>query len=216
MKAAAKPADVYIGITEAAVLFTVNRDWLQRWATQKNPMPHVRRGKQKHIFINPEEVRNWMIVNGKAGYKQTLLKNAGELTDVAKRTEPTAAELGIGAAAQRARVAEFVAFQAYVQARDSNNGLREEARLKLYVETCKALKELEKIYDDRETASKEIWEAVQKHIAQWIEPIKSLLDGMPRALAGRVNPQDPAFAETALREWLNSQLLPMMAREIKS
>jgi hypothetical protein len=205
----------YIGITEAARLFTLNRDWLMRWA-KNDKMPHKRKGTK--ILIDPEECRAWMIANSKGSYKQTLYRAAEDekpVIESVKKPNAEPSDLGIGPAVVRARTAEFEAFRKFVEARDGGGGLREEARLKLYVETCKALKELEKIFDDRQALEREIWEIVMAFVSRWIEPVKSLLDGMPRALAGRVNPQEPAFAETAMREWLNSQLLPMMAREMK-
>ena len=52
------------------------------------------------------------------------------------------------------------------------------------------------------------------NVWQWAEPVKALIDQMPRSVAIRCNVTDTATAEAALREWVLKELYPMMARKM--
>lgn len=212
---------------EAAELFQVNPAIIKQWCREDAPHTRERitgqRGGSSTILIEPESFRAWLIANGKGGYSKTLLKQAGEAAraeDEASGKQPDSLQidgtLGLLGAVNRVRAAERAAFSKYLEARNRNDMVGEQARLQLYVETCKAMKNLESIVDERAIVEKQIWEQIQRLWHDWLDGVRSFVDSSPNALAARVNPADPALAETALRDWVNTQLLPMMSRPIKN
>jgi len=87
--------------------------------------------------------------------------------------------------------------------------------MKAYGDISKILAEAQKIDAYFEGKKLEWWSECAGSLSKWSEPIRSLIDQMPRAVAQRCNPTDPAMAEETLADWRDKQLLPMMARQVK-
>lgn len=215
-----------ITLTEASKLFGFHKELLKLYVKEGMPVvkrerPEGQRGGLPAIYVDPEVTRVWLAEHGKKGYRKTLLKHASEQAEVVAAVAPRPGQIqidksaGLEGAISRLRAAEMVAFQAYVQARNSGNMQLESARLELYVDTCRALKSLEAISDERTKMEQDVWEKTNWHVTSWAETIAALIDEMPRALAPKVNPADPQLAETTLRDWVQSQLKPLMARPLK-
>lgn len=215
-----------ITVAEAAKLFNVNEQIPKKWA--QAGAPHTRgrkegqRGGHESIFFNPDELRAWLIVNQKEGYNKSLFKNAEEVEKKLDAENPKAPEQvkidstpGLIGAVNRLRAAELTAFGKYLEARRSGNMTLESARLTLYVDAAKALKQLESIVDDRELVEKDIWEQIEQLLNNWIETVRAFVESAPSAMAPRLNPSDPTVAEAAMRDWIQNQLLPVMSRKLK-
>jgi hypothetical protein len=201
-------------------LFDISKDELFVLVKKGMPKKELQgsHGGRKAFRFDAEQVRAWMIENGHSGYTKTLLKNASQPTSSSevKAQEPFKIDSRMGAdgAVSRAWATEFLAFQAFLRAHKSGDMKEERARMILYVEACKGLKANATILDDRNETEKRIWFEVNEHLVKWAEPVRSLLDSMPRALAARCNPADPVMAEGVLRDWCTAQLLPMMSRRV--
>lgn len=123
---------------------------------------------------------------------------------------------GIDGALQRLRCMEREAYRAYLVAHEQNNVIHQQIRLKLHSDITQHLLKAESLIDVRTQLSAEVWSEVEQELVRWSEPVRALIDQMPRSMASRCNVSDPAQAESALRDWVNGQLYPMLNRKPKS
>lgn len=210
--------------TEAAKLFHASVDGINAWIRQGMPSTiEQKKGKKTgqrgrpRVLIDPELARAWMIEKGVRTFFKSEAKHAGG-DNGAKPAKAEASgqkvnvQPGVDGAVDRLRQMELRAFSDYVRARNAGDLIGQRSHMKLHSEAVRRMLEAEDVLDARKKVEGEVWSQVEQALTAWAEPVKALIDQMPRALAGRCNVNDPAQAEVALREWVMTQLYPMLNR----
>jgi hypothetical protein len=211
-----------ITIVEAAKLFGCSTDGLREWIKRGMPATkEVKKGTGKSgapkLLIDPEAARHWMIENK----VRTFFKSAAKQAEPVPATAPKPAAVeavktniapGVDGAVDRLRQIELRAFSDYVRARNAGDVVAQRSHMRLHSDAVKRMLEAESEVDKRKAVEGEVWSQVEQALTAWSEPVKALIEQMPRALAARCNVGDPAAAEVALRDWVNGQLYPMMNR----
>lgn len=123
---------------------------------------------------------------------------------------------GVDGALSRLRMLEKEAYRVYLESLKSDNVVHQQIRLKLHSDITQHLFKAENILDYRKQVRAEVWSEMEHAWTKWSEPVKALIDQMPRAISTRCNVTDPSIAEVALREWVNGQLYPVMNRKPKA
>ena len=119
---------------------------------------------------------------------------------------------GVEGALDRLRGIELRAFSDYVRARNIGDVMGQRAHMKLHSEAVRRMLESESELDNRKEVEAQVWSQVEQALTAWAEPVKSLIENMPRSLASRCNLAEPQTAETVLRDWVHGQLFPLMNR----
>jgi predicted DNA-binding transcriptional regulator AlpA len=133
-----------------------------------------------------------------------------------KYLQQVATEHGLKWSLERAKHAEIQAFQMLLDAYNQKDINLIQARLRIYNEAAKALKEFENAYDARDEQYKEILEEFVDTLKQWFEPVCALVDAAPKSLAVRCNPENPGHAQKAIESWVDGSLKPMMSRGFRN
>lgn len=82
--------------------------------------------------------------------------------------------------------------------------------MKLHIEACKNVHAAKAGEEEFQAWTESLVVEIEDAIRAWIEPVKMAMEAMPRALAAKTNPGEPAPAEKALRAWLEGTMLPLM------
>ena len=98
-----------------------------------------------------------------------------------------------------------------MKALKSGDVLAQRGAMRLHGEAVKRLIEGFSETIRREQIKAEVWQEARQAIGDFHQNMRSLLDHMPRSLAQRANPADPATAEAVLSEWLQSQFYPTLS-----
>ena len=120
---------------------------------------------------------------------------------------------GVDGAIDRLRAMERTTFGLYVAAHQMRSPESEQIRARLHADVVAHLLKAEGIVDVRKQIEGEERTKMLDALTAWWEPVKALLDQMPRSMASRCNVADPSAAEESLRDWLLSQLYPMANRK---
>ena len=120
---------------------------------------------------------------------------------------------GVDGAIDRLRAMERTTFGLYVAAHQKRSPESEQIRARLHADVVQHLLKAEGIVDVRKQVEAEERTKMMEALTAWWEPVKALLDQMPRSMASRCNVADPSVAEASLRDWLLSQLYPMANRK---
>jgi len=215
-----------VSIIEAAKLFGASPQGVRAWINAGMPATReVKKGKKTgkggrpKILIDPEKARHWMIEKGVRTFLKSEIKQAEGGSAAPAKPETSGSKVnvepGVDGAVDRLRAMELRAFSDYVRARNAGDILAQRSHMKLHSEAVRRMLEAEGVTDKRSEVEGQVWTEVEQSLVVWAEPVRSLIEQMPRALAGRCNVADPATAETALREWVSTQLFPMMNRNPK-
>ena len=216
-----------VTIPEAAKLFSASHQGIRAWI--RDGMPATKEVKKNtgkrgtpRILIDPVAARQWMIEHN----VRTFLKSEVAHSDAAKpdavpvqqpAAQPQAKQVsiapGVEGALDRLRNMELRAFSDYVKARNAGDVLGQRAHMKLHSEAVKRMLEAEDVSEQRKLIESEERTKMMDALTAWWEPVKALLDQMPRSMASRCNVADPSVAEASLRDWLLSQLYPMANRK---
>jgi hypothetical protein len=222
----------HLTIPEAAKLFTCTPatvgDWIRKGmpASTEVKKNTGRRGKPKHL-VDPVAARNWLIEHNVRTFMKSEVAASAAAAPVAAVVAapvPVAADPakqamnikpGVDGAVDRLRQIELRAFSDYVKARNAGDVMGQRAHMKLHSEAVKRMLEAEGEVDDHKGVEAEQWGRMTEALQAWADAVKSLVEQMPRALASRCNVTEPAVAEKALRDWVDTQLYPMMGRDPK-
>jgi hypothetical protein len=212
-----------ITIVEAAKLFGCSTDGLRDWIKRGMPATkEVKKGTGKSgapkLLIDPEVARHWMIENKVRTFFKSEAKQAEPVPATAPK--PAAVEAvktniapGVDGAVDRLRQIELRAFSDYVRARNAGDVVSQRSHMRLHSDAVKRMLEAESEVDKRKVIEAEERTKMQEALVAWWEPVRALLEQMPRALSSRCNTNDPSAAEAALRDWVNAQLYPMLNRK---
>ena len=177
----------------------------------KEGLPHTkdRRGRLK---FDPEQARQWRISHSHGG---NILAAPPVTTGPTPTPSAVPAAIntapGLPAAIVRLQEIELRAFTDYVKALKAGDVLAQRAAMRLHGESVKRLIEGFSETIRREQIKAEVWQEARQAIGDFHQNMRSLLDHMPRSLAQRCNPADPAMAEAVLSEWLQSQFYPTLS-----
>lgn len=134
----------------------------------------------------------------------------------AKESSAVNVKPGVDGAVDRLRAIELRAFSDYVRARNAGDTMGMRAHMKLHSEAVRRMLEAEGVIDSHKGVEAEVWGRMSVAMTAWADAIKALVEQMPRAMASRCNVSEPAMAEKALRDWIDSQLYPMLGRDPKT
>ena len=166
-----------------------------RYARRGCPSHTAGRGRQKRLVFSLPEVEHWIFTHGKIGRGELPMEPTGLTSDLT------------GSARDRIWQAERSTHLAYLKKPTS-------ALYFAWLRTVRTAAKVEKAHLESEAGLNEIrravWKEVLAAILLWSEPVKTLLDAMPRSLAPRCNSADAASAERVLVEWKERQLLPLL------
>lgn len=210
----------------------ITRGTLSTWVKKGCPVHRTMKDGAGHVtsrLFDVDKVRRWRLSRPNQG--PSVRHNAGEVEPAAvpdnggpASVDQQRVELenlaqalkagdGVEGAILRLRVMERAAYQVYCNAVASRNAIDQQVRCKLHSDIVKYLLAAEALVDKRKELEAVIWSEVEQSLVAWSAPVKAMLDQMPRALASRCNVSDPSVAELALRDWVHTQLYPMMNRK---
>jgi hypothetical protein len=209
-----------ISVQDAATMFSASKRGVEEWIRAGMPAQKVKQKKgAPRWMVDVEGARTWLIeknvrtfIKSEVAQSEQTPKAPAEV----KPAEPSKVNItpGVGGAVERLRQIELRAFSDYVRARNAGDVLGQRAHMKLHSEAVRRMLEAEDVSGQlAEIRSQEQARAIADMTA-WAEPVKALIDQMPRSVAIRCNVTDPATAEAALREWVLKELYPIMARKM--
>jgi len=208
----------------------ISTSTLSTWVKKGCPVARSHRDGSGRVivrFFDPDKVKEWRMsrmggptikrMAAHAADEQPVPKS--EVKQTREELESLAAALksgdGIVGAVDRLRIMERAAYQAYCEAVQTNNVTAQQMRIKLYSDIVQHLLKAEALIDIRKQIEEEVWDLCRQTMTAWAEPIKALVEQMPRAMSTRCNVNDPAVAEAALKDWVYSQMFPMMGRKLR-
>jgi hypothetical protein len=220
-----------IPLSEAAKLFSCSVEGLKDMI--RRGLPAVKqsqkgngRGGAPRLVVDPEVCRNWMIENKVRTFMKSEVKHTEPSANLPKVgfsdvkpqvKEPVQVNVtpGLDGAVDRLRAIELRAFSDYVRARNAGDVLGQRNYMKLHSEAVKRMLDAEDVIEQRKAIEAAVWSKVEQDLTAWAAPVRALVEQMPRSLASRCNVTDPSAAEAALRDFVTTQLFPMMGRSPK-
>jgi hypothetical protein len=209
----------FVSVTEAAQILHRTRNTIMRWAKQGRVK---RKGKKYDLEAlrlfaanrkEGPEVRHLAKLEREAeSVKSDDVKEQRQELD--KLLAAIESPAGLDGAIDRLRAMERTTYQLYVDAHENKSSESEQLRARLHADVVQHLIKAEGIVDVRKAVVAEEQSKVLTDLTAWAEPVRALIDQMPRSLAMRCNVTDPGTAEAALREWVLKELYPMMARKM--
>jgi len=212
-----KPTDrKLLTVTATARHFGRSRGTVHNWIAAGCPTHNGR--------LDPAEVEAWAVHRKRGPVLRHLAKaeRDAKATGTTPTPDPVAqvrVELaaimaalehpeGIEGAIARLRTMERAAFKLYADVHgDTEAGL---TRAKLHADITGHLLKAEGVRDARNELAATIRAEYEQALIRWAEPVKAVLNEMPRALSFRANPSDPGTAETALRDWMLGTFYPVL------
>ena len=200
-------------IEQFAEQFGATKEGVKKWLIDGLPSVREKAGKKAKILIPSEEGRKWLVAHGARQFVKTNITKPSSPDEAVARLKEITKTPGVAGALERLQQMELDSWAGYIDAAGKEDILGQQAWAKVHAESVRRMVEAEAEIIRRETMHKEVEEEVAVEIRKWAEPIRSLIDQMPRSLAQRVNPADPVYAEKALTDYKDNQLLPMMVKK---
>jgi hypothetical protein len=171
---------------------------VEAWAIHRKRGPELR-----HLAKAERDTRT----DAKPANSDPVAQTRAELASIAAAIEHPE---GIAGAIQRLRAMEKSAFGLYADAHRGQNAEAELTRARLHSDITGHLLKAEGLRDATAELSEKLRAEYEQALVAWAEPVKGVLSTMPRELASRINPSDPAHAEIVLRDWLNGTFYPVL------
>ena len=171
---------------------------VQAWALHRRRGPELR-----HLAKAEREART----DAKPATADPVAQTRAELASIAAALEHPE---GITGAIQRLQAMEKSAFKLFADAHQTGNPEAELTRAKLHSDICGHLLKAESLRDTTAELDAKLWGKCRQALSDWAEPVKSVLETMPRSLASRCNPTDAPHAQRALKDWLDGTLYPLL------
>ncbi len=194
-----------ITCTAAAKMFGITPHELVRYCRQG--LKNYQRGVLKYVM--PEDVRAWRVEHTKAA---ALARGAKE----SPVGEGGGGDINAETPMDRLLQIERAAFSDYTAARKlvPPNMMAIRGAMAAYGVIAKIVTEAQRRDAYIAEIKSQWWADVATSIVKWSEPILAVVQQMPRSLAQRLNPSDPAAAESVLADFRDKTLLVAMSKQI--
>jgi len=212
-----------VPLQKAAALFGCTARVMRMFV--KKGMPHAmgkrpKRGGKRPVVVNLKEVESWGLEHDVRALREPMATKPQHVPQLAAAPAETKdpkklPEFGIAAELVRMRKVVFHLYQQFVMATKAGDDKRVRVTNRNYMDACKQLTDMEKVADARKELERQVRDELATFVSNWIVPIRSMLDAMPRTLAPRFSPCESSKAERTLRDEIENKLLPMMARKIE-
>jgi len=159
-----------------------------------------KRGNLK--YVDPEEIRI---------YRANNMSNKS--LDRSSSLYPASKGIIVDASTSIERLLhiEQEAFNDYKVARESGKMDAIKSSMKAYSDISNTISDAMKRDENINAIKEEWWVECSDTINKYLEPIKSIIDQMPKSLANICNPTNPELAEKTLINWRDKSLLKTLA-----